>query len=80
MKKVLLICFALCMVFLMVVAVSAKDKNKAETVKGWVSDSKCGAKGAVAGQEACTKKCLDAGASMVVVRVTWLTIPSTWKV
>jgi len=67
MKKVLLICFALCMVFLMVVAVSAKDKNKAETVKGWVSDSKCGAKGAVAGQEACTKKCLDAGASVVVV-------------
>ena len=37
------------------------------TVNGWVADSKCGAKGAMAGQEACTKKCLAAGAKMVVV-------------
>ena len=31
------------------------------------SDSKCGAKGANARAEACTKKCLAAGAKMVVV-------------
>jgi hypothetical protein len=37
------------------------------TVNGWISDSKCGAKGANAGAEACTKKCLAAGAKMVVV-------------
>lgn len=38
-----------------------------QTVKGWVSDSKCGVKGANAGAEACTKKCIEAGASPVVV-------------
>jgi hypothetical protein len=67
MKKGLLIALALCMVFLMVAVVSAADKDKTETVNGWVADSKCGAKGAAAGQEACTKKCLAAGAQMVVV-------------
>ncbi len=67
MKKVLLICLALCMVFLMVAVVSAADKDKTETVNGWIADSKCGAKGANAGAEACTKKCLAAGAKMVVV-------------
>jgi len=38
-----------------------------ETVNGWIADSKCGAKGANASAEACTKKCLAAGAKMVVV-------------
>jgi hypothetical protein len=36
-------------------------------VKGWVSDDKCGAKGANDKAEACTKKCLAAGAKMVIV-------------
>jgi hypothetical protein len=36
-------------------------------IKGWITDSKCGAKGANAGSEACTKKCLDEGGKMVVV-------------
>jgi len=39
----------------------------AQTVNGWISDSKCGVKGANAGAEACTKKCIAAGASPVVV-------------
>jgi len=65
MKKILLSCAALSLVCLMIVSVSAaSDKT---TVKGWVADSQCGAKGAMAGQEACTKKCLAAGAKMVVV-------------
>ena len=65
MKKVLLACAALSLLSFMIVGVSAAtDKT---TVKGWVSDSKCGVKGAMAGQEACTKKCIAAGASMVVV-------------
>jgi len=38
-----------------------------ETVNGWVSDSQCGAKGAKEGSEACTKKCIEKGAKMVVV-------------
>jgi hypothetical protein len=39
----------------------------AQTVNGWVSDSKCGVKGANADAAACTKKCIAGGASPVVV-------------
>ena len=41
--------------------------GKSETVNGWISDSKCGAKGANASAADCTKKCLAEGASVVVV-------------
>jgi hypothetical protein len=70
MKKLLLICLALSVLFLMVAVVYADDMGKAQTVNGWVSDSKCGAKGANAGAAACTKKCIDGGASAVVVTDT----------
>ncbi len=43
------------------------DMGKSTTVKGWVTDAKCGVKGANAKAEACTKKCLAGGAGMVVV-------------
>lgn len=66
MKKVLLICLAVCFV-LALSALAFDDMAKSSTVNGWVSDDKCGAKGANAGAAACTKKCLDAGAKMVVV-------------
>jgi hypothetical protein len=53
---------------LIVITASASDEmGKSETVKGWVSDSKCGAKGAHDGAAACTKKCLEEGAKVVVV-------------
>jgi hypothetical protein len=65
MKKILLSCAALSLLCFMIVGVSLSADQT--TVKGWVADSKCGVKGAHAGQEACTKKCLAAGASMVVV-------------
>ena len=62
MKKLLLICLAL---FLAVALVAlAADSS---TVNGWVSDSKCGAKGTNAAHADCAKKCLSAGAKMVVV-------------
>jgi hypothetical protein len=67
MKKLLAICVMLCVMFLLVAVVVADDMSKSETVKGWVSDSKCGAKGANAGAAACTKKCIEGGASAVVV-------------
>ncbi|HUK24785.1 MAG TPA: hypothetical protein VLV49_09405 [Terriglobales bacterium] len=70
MKKLLLLCFALCALFLTVALASADDMGKmgkSETVKGWVTDSACGAKGANAAAMECTKKCLDKGAKMVVV-------------
>lgn len=66
MRRILLICFALLFV-LALSAMAFDDMGKSATVKGWVTDSKCGAKGANAGAEACTKKCLAAGAKMVVV-------------
>src|SRR5580704_9303111 len=65
MKKLLLVCLGLSVLFFMIVSVSAAADKM--TVNGWVSDSKCGVKGANAGAEACTKKCLDAGADMVIV-------------
>ena len=52
---------------LIVLVASVSFASDAQTVNGWISDSKCGAKGANAGAEACTKKCIAAGASAVVV-------------
>jgi len=69
MRKVLLLCLAMCLVFAMT-ALAFDEMGKATTVNGWVSDSKCGAKGANAKAEACTKKCLAAGAEIVVVTDT----------
>src|SRR5207244_5152531 len=67
MKKLLLFCLILSITFLYVAVVFADEAAKSETVNGWVSDSKCGAKGANAGAEACTKKCIAAGEKAVVV-------------
>ena len=66
MRKVLLMCLALSFVFA-VSAMAFDDMGKSTTVNGWVVDDKCGVKGANAESEACTKKCLAAGAKMVVV-------------
>jgi hypothetical protein len=66
MKKILVLCLAICFVFTLT-AMAFDDMGKSSTVNGWVSDDKCGAKGANAGAEACTKKCLAAGAKMVIV-------------
>jgi hypothetical protein len=66
MRKVLFTLAALALVSLLATASFAGD---ASTVNGWISDSKCGVKGANAnpGTAECTKKCIAAGASMVVV-------------
>ena len=66
MKKVLLICLAVSFV-LALSALALDDMGKSSTVNGWITDAKCGAKGANAGGEACTKKCLAGGEKMVVV-------------
>jgi len=66
MKRVLAICLAVFFV-LALSAMAFDDMGKSATVNGWVTDEKCGAKGANAGAEACTKKCLGAGSAMVVV-------------
>jgi hypothetical protein len=64
MRKLLLLLLAAALIVLIA---STSFAAGAQTVNGWVSDSKCGAKGANASAEACTKKCIDAGASPVVV-------------
>src|SRR5271157_5231827 len=64
MRKVLLLLLAGALI-LMVASVSFA--GDAQTVNGWIADSKCGVKGANAGGEACTKKCIEAGAKPVVV-------------
>lgn len=66
MRKVLLICLALSFVFALS-AMAFDDMGKSTTVNGWVVDDKCGVKGANAESEGCTKKCLAAGAKMVIV-------------
>jgi hypothetical protein len=66
MRKVLVLCLAICFVFALS-ALALDDMGKSTTVKGWITDAKCGAKGANAGGEACTKKCVAAGEKMVVV-------------
>jgi hypothetical protein len=66
MRKVLAVTLAMCFVFALT-AMAFDDMGKSTTVNGWVSDDKCGAKGANDKAEACTKKCLAAGAKMVIV-------------
>ncbi|MGB8770948.1 MAG: hypothetical protein WCC92_15115 [Candidatus Korobacteraceae bacterium] len=59
-KALLVIGLYLCS---MTVLAAAKDM----TWSGWVSDSRCGAKGANAAHEACAKKCISEGAKPVLV-------------
>jgi hypothetical protein len=66
MKKILLICLAVCFVLSLSV-MAFDDMGKSVTVNGYIVDAKCGAKGAKAGMEACAKKCADAGEKMVLV-------------
>ncbi len=64
MRKTLSILFAVTLVVLLTVPLFASGDK---TINGWVTDSKCGVKGANANAAECTKKCLASGANMVVV-------------
>jgi hypothetical protein len=66
MRQILLICLAFSFVFALS-AMAFDDMGKSTTVNGWITDAKCGAKGASAAGEACTKKCVAAGEKMVIV-------------
>jgi len=67
MRKFLLLLLAGAFIVSMATVSFAGD---AQTVNGWIADSKCGVKGANAGAEECTKKCIAAGAKPVVVTDT----------
>jgi len=45
----------------------ASAAGKSESVTGWVSDTKCGAKGTSETHAACAKKCIGAGEKMALV-------------
>ena len=60
-KRVLLV------IGLYVISMTALAAAKDMTWNGWISDSKCGAKGANATHAACAKKCIDGGAKPVLV-------------
>jgi hypothetical protein len=66
MRRMLVLCLAICFVFGLT-ALAFDNMGKSATVNGWVVDAKCGAKGANAGGEACTKKCAAAGEKLVIV-------------
>lgn len=70
MKRLISCCFVLSLLLLSLAALASpkSDAAKAKWIKGWVSDSKCGAKGAGVGHEACGNKCLQAGEKMVFVQ------------
>jgi hypothetical protein len=65
MKKILMSCAAVSVLFFMVAIASAADQ--ATVVNGYVSDSMCGAKGNNASHAACMTKCLGKGAKAVIV-------------
>lgn len=64
MRKILSLFFVCAFV---VSVASISFAGDAQTVNGWISDSKCGVKGANAAAAECTKKCIKGGASPVVV-------------
>ncbi len=64
MRKILSLFFVCAFV---VSVASVSFAGDAQTVNGWISDSKCGVKGANAGAAECTKKCIKGGAKPVVV-------------
>jgi hypothetical protein len=66
MKSQIRVC-SLALLVLSMGALASADTAKEKWIKGWVSDSKCGTKGAGAGHEACGKKCLDGGEHLVFV-------------
>jgi hypothetical protein len=66
MRKVLVLCLAIFFV-LALTALAFDDMGKTTTVNGYVSDNKCGVKGASATHAACAEKCAKGGASLVIV-------------
>src|SRR5271157_5929757 len=58
---------ALVMIGLLLCSALAMASPKDNSWDGWISDAKCGAKGANAGHAACAKKCVEAGEKPVLV-------------
>ncbi len=66
MKKVLMVLLAVVFAFGMLAL--AKDKPAGtKSMKGWISDAHCGAKGAKTGHKDCAQKCAQMGEKLVFV-------------
>jgi hypothetical protein len=59
--------FSLLSAALLLLSIVAWAAPKDQSYSGWISDSKCGAKGANAAHAACAKKCIDGGEKPVMV-------------
>lgn len=66
MKRALLVLLAVAVVFTMFAFAKGKTAGE-KSMKGWISDAHCGAKGAKAGHEDCAKKCVSMGEKLVFV-------------
>jgi len=64
MRKLLVLLLAASLILLVA---SVSFASGAQTINGWVSDSKCGVKGANAEHAKCIKKCLEDGAVLAIV-------------
>jgi hypothetical protein len=58
---------ALLVVGLLMCSLWALASPKESSMEGWISDSKCGAKGANAAHAQCAKKCVESGEKPVLV-------------
>ena len=58
---------SIALIGLLLFSLNAFAAPKGESLTGWISDSKCGAKGANADHAACAKKCVEAGEKPVFV-------------
>ena len=67
MKKSFAILAAVVMVVCLAAWATDSSNSTSMSINGWVSDSQCGAKAAHPGAEACTKKCAEKGAQLVIV-------------
>jgi hypothetical protein len=63
MHKAVVLLFALALIMTTSLALA----GDAQTVNGYITDAKCGVKGARAGAEECARKCIAAGSPAVVV-------------
>jgi hypothetical protein len=68
MKKLVPVLLVLCLLVVMAAVAGASSKaNGKSTMTGWLVDEKCGVRAAHEGNEACTKKCLEAGSKLAFV-------------
>jgi hypothetical protein len=67
MKRTIALLACLAVLSLVVAPIAAAAAGTAGSWNGWITDDKCGAKGANAAHKDCAGKCLEKGAKLVFV-------------